>query len=388
MHAHESRTGTFSSPDINRSPGLRGTDQADGATLRDVRPFSPSTLAGRRPRLGNNAIRAVLQRSPHDRDISGGQLGSVRGFSVHDVLRSPGRPLEEPVRTEMEQRLGADFSDVRVHTDAAAHASAQAVGAHAFTSGVHLVFQRGGYDGRSTAGKEVLAHELTHVVQQRQGPVTGSAVGGGPPVSDPGDAFERAAAATARQAVARPLHATPADHLPAIPQTHDQPNSVIQRLVLRADSAAQLRDNAEAAYQSAEVRSSVETIRQLTGSAVADLADLSEGALKGLTTGEVIYIVGHGSAKMLDLYAPEELAVHLIKAGLPGESVIKLVACNVGRSAEESKPDETYVKAFTEALRVKLPQGFQGEVEAPVAATFVGPGRDFAIGSEGRRAQE
>jgi hypothetical protein len=53
------------------------------------------------------------------------------------------------------------------------------VRAHAFTSGAHVVFQDGGYDGASAAGKAVLAHELAHVIQQRHGPVSGTATGDG-----------------------------------------------------------------------------------------------------------------------------------------------------------------------------------------------------------------
>ncbi len=57
--------------------------------------------------------------------------------AVHDVLRGAGRPLDDATRTDMEARLGADFSDVRVHDDGAARASAAAVGARAYTSGSH-----------------------------------------------------------------------------------------------------------------------------------------------------------------------------------------------------------------------------------------------------------
>ena len=108
-----------------------------------------------------------------------------------------GSPLEPEVRGDMEARLGADFGDVRVHTVAAAHDSAQAVNAHAYTVGSHVVFQRDAYDPGSHQGRTTLAHELTHVVQQRSGPVDGTEAGGGVRVSDPADRFEQEAAATA-----------------------------------------------------------------------------------------------------------------------------------------------------------------------------------------------
>uniref|UniRef100_UPI000AAE28CF eCIS core domain-containing protein n=1 Tax=Streptomyces aureus TaxID=193461 RepID=UPI000AAE28CF len=95
----------------------------------------------------------------------------------------------------MESRLGADFSDVRVHNDSAARASAAEIGARAYTSDNHIVIGDGGGD------RHTLAHELTHVIQQRQGPVSGTDNGSGLRVSDPSDRFDREAEANARRAL-------------------------------------------------------------------------------------------------------------------------------------------------------------------------------------------
>jgi hypothetical protein len=116
---------------------------------------------------------------------------------VLDVVSSGGAALEPEVRGDMEARLGADFSDVRIHTDDAAHRSAQAVSAHAYTVGSDIAFQRDAYDPGSAAGQKTLAHELTHVIQQRSGPVDGTPTGDGVSVSDPSDRFEREAASNA-----------------------------------------------------------------------------------------------------------------------------------------------------------------------------------------------
>nr|WP_246201848.1 DUF4157 domain-containing protein [Streptomyces alboniger] len=124
---------------------------------------------------------------------------AVQRSAVHDVLRSGGQPLDEATRTDMETRLGADFSDVRLHTGSAAKASAAEVGARAYTSGSHVVIGDGGSD------KHTLAHELTHVIQQRQGPVAGTDNGAGLRVSDPGDRFEREAEANATRAMSSPV---------------------------------------------------------------------------------------------------------------------------------------------------------------------------------------
>jgi hypothetical protein len=86
---------------------------------------------------------------------------------VHEVLRSPGRPLDTETRAFMEPRFGHDFSQVRVHTDAKAAQSAQAVNALAYTVGRNVVFGAGQYAPGTSEGWRLLAHELTHVVQQR-----------------------------------------------------------------------------------------------------------------------------------------------------------------------------------------------------------------------------
>ena len=100
--------------------------------------------------------------------------------SVDGVLRSTGAPLPAEVRAFMEPRFGHDFSRVRVHSDAAGASSAREVNALAYTVGDHIVFDHGKYKPRSRVGGELLAHELTHVVQQRGG--------------DSDDALEREAA--------------------------------------------------------------------------------------------------------------------------------------------------------------------------------------------------
>jgi Domain of unknown function (DUF4157) len=82
------------------------------------------------------------------------------------VLRSQGRPLEPAVRAEMETRFGYEFGRVRVHTDAAAAESARALGARAYTVGRDVAFAAGRYEPHMSEGQRLLAHELTHVVQQ------------------------------------------------------------------------------------------------------------------------------------------------------------------------------------------------------------------------------
>lgn len=138
----------------------------------------------------------------HPHDAGGSQPRGeqpVQRSAVPEVLRSPGSPLDEDTRSEMEARLGADFSDVRVHSDSTARHSAAEIGAHAYTSGSHVVLGEGGGD------KHTLAHELTHVIQQRQGAVEGTDNGSRLRISDPSDRFERAAVENAERVMSHPV---------------------------------------------------------------------------------------------------------------------------------------------------------------------------------------
>jgi hypothetical protein len=111
---------------------------------------------------------------------------------VQEVLRSPGQSLDTTVRAFLEPRFGHDFSNVRVHTDDRAATSARAVNALAYTVGSHIAFDTGLYRPNASDGKQLLAHELTHVVQQHGQTPTDS-----PPI-ETAPSFERQADAAAR----------------------------------------------------------------------------------------------------------------------------------------------------------------------------------------------
>lgn len=111
---------------------------------------------------------------------------------VHDVLNSTGEPLNESTRAFMEPRFGHDFSGVRVHTDARAAESAGAVNAHAYTVGEDVVFAPGQYQPSTERGNALIAHELSHVLQQE-----GASGETAKAMSNPADASEREADAVA-----------------------------------------------------------------------------------------------------------------------------------------------------------------------------------------------
>ncbi|HZM85883.1 MAG TPA: DUF4157 domain-containing protein [Blastocatellia bacterium] len=95
------------------------------------------------------------------------QVVAESGFETRlRARRGSGSRLPESVRSHMESRLGADFSDVRIHTDSGAKDLNREIGARAFTYGTDIYFRPGAFDPGSKRGQQLLAHELTHVVQQ------------------------------------------------------------------------------------------------------------------------------------------------------------------------------------------------------------------------------
>ena len=115
---------------------------------------------------------------------------------VHEVLRSPGQPLDGTTRALMESRFNHDFSHVRVHAENRAAESARSISALAYTVGSDVVFGAGQFAPHSHEGRKLIAHELTHVVQQRSGVQLPDDVG------KVGDRYEQRADAVAARVVA------------------------------------------------------------------------------------------------------------------------------------------------------------------------------------------
>jgi len=106
-----------------------------------------------------------LQRKPTASHGAAGEAPAI----VHEVLRSPGQPLDSAARAFFEPRFGRSFRHIRVHTDDRAAESAQAIGARAYTLGSHIVFAGGRYQTGTPAGRHLLSHELAHTAQQERG---------------------------------------------------------------------------------------------------------------------------------------------------------------------------------------------------------------------------
>lgn len=127
------------------------------------------------------------------RQTAWGRTAVTSTVGVLDALQSGGRPLEGPTRAAMEFRFQHDFSGVRVHTGDRAAASARSLNALAYSVGPDLVFGEGRYSPSTSSGRDLLAHELTHVVQQPE-----RWEGGKLEVGDSSSAAEKEAEAASR----------------------------------------------------------------------------------------------------------------------------------------------------------------------------------------------
>ncbi len=116
-------------------------------------------------------IPGLKPKKPEDESLQRQAIGSAQSVdsvppSVDETLAQSGQPLDDHTQTFMESRFGHDFSQVRVHNNAKAAESAKGIKAKAYTVGQNIVFGAGEYAPRTTTGQKLLAHELTHTLQQ------------------------------------------------------------------------------------------------------------------------------------------------------------------------------------------------------------------------------
>ena len=158
----------------------------------------------------------------------------------------------------MERLLGEDLDDVRLHTDLAAAVAARSIGAAAFTAGSHVGFDTGAFRPHSAPGQRLLAHELAHVIQQRNGPVAATPAPGGIALSHPSDPFERhaeqvaerlgAGHAPSEQAAIDNRVITPVSEAGPLPVVQRAPTTIVQTGEMTGDQfqvAAALLDDPE-----------------------------------------------------------------------------------------------------------------------------------------------
>ncbi|GJH28929.1 DUF4157 domain-containing protein [Caballeronia novacaledonica] len=131
---------------------------------------SPGTSAVQLQRLLGNGAMEKLFEVPN-----AGAAGNIQSTVLQRAVKSVAQRLHPGVRAHMEARFKQDFGDVQVHVGSDAAIAAEALNAKAYTVGEHIVFGRGHYAPESAAGRELLAHELAHVIQQRRGGAAPSA---------------------------------------------------------------------------------------------------------------------------------------------------------------------------------------------------------------------
>ena len=170
---------------VNKPPGDQYEQEADRVAEQVMRMPDPATAtegadASGRARGAHlqrmcSECEEELHRQPMEeetlqaKEVAGRTPEVMPGVASQiDSMRGGGQPLPESVRAFFEPHFGHDFSQVRVHRDADAAASALAVNARAYTVGRDVMFGAGQYAPEMTAGRRLLAHELTHVVQQNQ----------------------------------------------------------------------------------------------------------------------------------------------------------------------------------------------------------------------------
>jgi hypothetical protein len=165
----------------------------------DTQPSSAGqSLLRLQRQYGNQFVQRVMRLSR--KGESGGQASDDVEQAIQGA-RGGGQALDSGVRAQMEPALGADFSNVRVHADAGADALSQSLQARAFTTGQDVFFRQGAYDPGSSSGRGLLAHELTHVVQQNGDEVRRKLT-----VGQPGDRYELEADQVAQSVLEREQH--------------------------------------------------------------------------------------------------------------------------------------------------------------------------------------
>jgi len=141
----------------------------DGLSSGRLAPTADSLLRLQQSCGNQSVLRAlaIARKTDHDGDVAPDVERTI------ETARGGGQALDSAVGTQMGSAFNADFSGVRVHTDAKSDSLNQSLSAKAFTTGQDIFFRQGEYNPGSSSGRELLAHELTHVVQQNGDKIQG-----------------------------------------------------------------------------------------------------------------------------------------------------------------------------------------------------------------------
>ncbi|MFW5778686.1 MAG: eCIS core domain-containing protein [Coleofasciculus sp.] len=240
--------------------------------------------------------------------------------------RGSGQPLDESVKEPMEGAFGADFSGVRVHTDTQSDELNQAIQAKAFTTGEDIFFREGAYEPGSKGGQELLAHELTHVVQQSGGVVQRQVL---KQVGTKQPQQKQSKVAKERVKFDKKL---------------DQ--NAIQRGMYTMLS--QYQNNQENKQILIKGKKRLEQNNE-------DFRDIGDN-LKKLNRGEILYIYAHGNEDKFGKMKPQELIEHLIEKGLqPEKRSIILKGCKSEKFAKQMSNDFKKKPGYEEVTVIGMP---------------------------------
>ena len=181
-------------------------------------------------RHGNQFVGQVLRQAAAGEHEGDGMDAIERSI---DGARGAGQDMDHSTRNRMEGAFGADFSGVRIHDDARANGLSQSLSARAFTTGRDVFFRQGEYSPGTSAGRELLAHELTHVVQQN-----GDGIRRKMTVSEPGDAQEVEADQMARAVIQQEQSLQRQPEAPKRDEEEDKPLATKHDAAPRAEAPA------------------------------------------------------------------------------------------------------------------------------------------------------
>ncbi len=201
-HIHEHQ-----SPQPEREPGLLvggeekivyssallGDNKLEG---RGNAPVRTTVMQTAQKTHGNRAVQRFLTAQRSAAATAEAEIDDFLAKRI-EAKAGSGGVLDESIKAKIEAGMGADLSDVRVHTDAEADHLAKSMSATAFTTGSDIFFREGAFNPHTPDGLRLLAHEATHTIQQAAGPVDGTPSAGGVSISDPSDSFEQMAESVA-----------------------------------------------------------------------------------------------------------------------------------------------------------------------------------------------
>ncbi len=221
----------------------KGTEKPEGSQPKGAELPAISRL---QQQVGNQAVQRLVRRKGGD----GGFKLDEETTAAINRERGGGQALDSNVQQEIGGALGADFSGVRVHTSSESDELNRALGARAFTTGQDVFFREGEYSPESSSGKELITHELSHVVQQGSGQVRGDG-SGDMAVGAPGDQFEHEADAAAKSvaegagaeaAAGDTAQRQPLEEEEEMAQARSDDGADLQRQELPEEEMAQMQD--------------------------------------------------------------------------------------------------------------------------------------------------